>query len=613
MNDFLTFFHFIRPLWLLAIIPVILLTILLWVKQKNTQQWRRFISPHLLSHLLDATQVKQRRWPLIGLAALWLISIIAIAGPAWEKIPQPVEQDIEALVICWDLSPSMLAEDVKPSRLVRSRLKVIDLLLSRQEGQAALIAYSGEAYTVTPLTDDTQTIINLLPALAPLSLPTRGSNPEMALEQAHQLLKDAGIVKGNILFVTDEIDTAAFDYFENELSNSPHQLTVWGVGTKEGAPIPLPKGGFAKTKGNMIIAKLNENALLSFTAKVGAYYVPMQTMDKDIKSINRLISSSMEHKTKKTERVFDRWFEHGPFLVLFLLPFIAYLFRRGWIFSIVFLIVIPIVPTQPVYAFEWQDLWETKDQQAQKQLLEGDKDAALRFSSHERRGSELYKQERFEEASGEFSQGDTATDAYNYGNALIQGENYEEAIKAYKEALNIDPEFDKAKSNLDTAKQLLKLAKKQEQEGEDGEKQDGEDGEKQDGEDGEDGEKQDGEDGEKQDGEEQNPDDNPFSEENIEQAKKEAEEENEQEMQAQEEDAEQQEQLTKEQSEAIKEAMKLSTEEKEQKQKLETWLRKVPDDPSGLMKNKFQYEYEKRRRSIQAPTPFSIDDPEKRW
>src|SRR5690606_7644966 len=125
-----------------------------------------------------------QRWPLLGLLGLWTLAIVALAGPVWQKIPQPVERNTEALVICWDLSPSMLAEDVKPSRPLRSRLKLIDLLQARTDGQIALIAYSAEAYTVTPLTDHRETLINLLPALSPTTLPSIGSNPEMALTAA---------------------------------------------------------------------------------------------------------------------------------------------------------------------------------------------------------------------------------------------------------------------------------------------------------------------------------------------------------------------------------------------------------------------------------------------
>lgn len=647
MTDFLIFFHFMRPWWLLAILPVILITVLLWLNQKNSQQWQRFISPHLLPHLLDATQIKQKRWPLLGLTALWLISIFALAGPVWEKIPQPIEQDASALVICWDLSPSMLAEDIKPSRLIRSRLKIIDLLQSRKEGQVALIAYSGEAYTVTPLTDDVKTIVNLLPALTPTTLPSVGSNPEMALEQAQQLLKDGGIAKGDILFITDEIDQNAFDFFESELSASPHQLSIWGVGTKEGAPIPLPEGGFAKSRGEMIIAKLNENALLQLSSQINAYYIPMQTTDRDIKSINQLLSS-LEKQTQKTDRVFDQWFEHGQYLVFLLLPFFAYFFRRGLIFSLLFIACLPMVPTRPVYAMNWQDLWQTQDQQVQKQLDQGDEDAALHFKGHDRRGSELFKQQKYEEAAKQFTQGNGTTDAYNQGNALTFSGKYEEAIEAYNHALKQDPNHFRAQSNRNIAQQLADAQKKQEQqqEGKDGDQQDenkdnekkSEDEQKKDGDQKSDSDQQEGENGDQQKSDEpkdsdqqsdqqqsdpnqeesgQKPEDNPYSEENTQQQaeqKQNPEDKDEaKEQQLTKEEAEKEQQEAEQQAQAMTQAQEMSAEEAEEKQMLEQWLRKVPDDPSGLLRNKFQYEYMKRRQSVQTTSPYSNNDPEDRW
>ena len=203
MAAFLADFHWLRPLWLSALIPAVLLLVLLWRSHFQSQQWHKHIAPALLPTLLQGGTSKASRFLLVAIALAWLAATIAMAGPVWQKQPTPVVQNTEALVICWDLSPSMLAEDITPSRLARSRLKIIDLLKARPDGQTALIAYSAEAYTVTPLTDDIQTVINLLPALAPTTLPSVGSNPEMAFEQANELLKQAGINHGHIVMLTD--------------------------------------------------------------------------------------------------------------------------------------------------------------------------------------------------------------------------------------------------------------------------------------------------------------------------------------------------------------------------------------------------------------------------
>lgn len=642
-------FHFLRPLWFIALLPALVLCLWLLLRQRQNVQWMRYVSPNLLPYLLDHSQVKQRRWPILGLLGLWALSIFALAGPVWQKIPQPVERNTEALVICWDLSPSMLAEDVKPSRLLRSRLKLIDLLHARKDGQIALIAYSAEAYTVTPLTDDHETLINLLPALSPTTLPSVGSNPEMALTTALQLLKDGGIRRGNILFLTDEIDPSAFANMADELSRTPHQLTLWGVGTEQGAPIPLPEGGFAKNNaGEIVVARLNEDRLRQFAVEQRAYYVPMVTTSSDVETLQQLFSPSAQ-SSKRTDRTFDQWFEHGQYLALLLLPFIALLFRRGWLVSIWLLAALPMGYSPQAQALEWRDLWSTQDQQAQVDLQKGDPEAATRFTTPERRGTALYNQEKFGEAAQEFAKGGDAEDAYNRGNALTRAGDFEEAVKAYDEALRQRPDFAEAKDNRKIANELAELQKQQEQQQNDEQQKDQQSGDQQQSESGDGGDDSKPQDGEQQDGEKQQNADNSqnsskSSENGEAQSPEEMTEEEARERAAQQQEAAEQppgeeenpfsqaaEQAQQEQQqEAEKRALEKGEPQEEtgepqqamvdaqpepmteEQQMLEQWLRKVPDDPSGLMRNKFRYQYMQRRQSLRDGN-HSNNEAEQRW
>jgi Ca-activated chloride channel family protein len=622
-------FHFLRPLWFIALLPALLLCIGLLLRQRDQQQWLRYISPNLLPFLLDQVQQRQRRWPLVGLLALWAVAIFALAGPVWQKIPQPVERSNQALVICWDLSPSMLAEDIKPSRLVRSRLKLIDLLKARKDGQVALIAYSGEAYTVTPLTDDRGTIINLLPALNPASLPTVGSNPEMALSLALQLLADGGVRRGNILFLTDEIEPSALATIADELSHVPHQLTLWGVGTEQGAPIPLPEGGFAKNRqGEMVVARLNEDRLRQFATEQRAYYVPLVANNSDIETLLQLLSP-IAPETSMADRTFDQWFEHGQYLALLLLPFVALLFRRGWIVGIFLLVSVPLSLTpQQAQAFEWRDLWLRQDQKAQKDLEAGDKEAAKRFSTPERRGAALYQQGEFAEAAEEFAQGKDAIAAYNRGNALTRNGEFDKAIAAYDEALRQRPDFAEAKDNREIARQLAELMKQQDQQGGDDNDSDG-DKDQQQGD--QDGSQQNGE-RKKGDSSESAKNGSQGQEEEMseEQARERAEQQQANQQEGEEEnpysqaarEQEEREQRTGELQAQDKEEGKPSDQQQavveaqaepmtEEQQMLEQWLRKVPDDPGGLMRNKFKYQYMQRRQSLRDG--YSNNQAEQRW
>lgn len=622
-------FHFLRPLWFIALLPALLLCIGLLLRQRDQQQWLRYISPNLLPFLLDQVQQRQRRWPLVGLLALWAVAIFALAGPVWQKIPQPVERSNQALVICWDLSPSMLAEDIKPSRLVRSRLKLIDLLKARKDGQVALIAYSGEAYTVTPLTDDRGTIINLLPALNPASLPTVGSNPEMALSLALQLLADGGVRRGNILFLTDEIEPSALATIADELSHVPHQLTLWGVGTEQGAPIPLPEGGFAKNRqGEMVVARLNEDRLRQFATEQRAYYVPLVANNSDIETLLQLLSP-IAPETSMADRTFDQWFEHGQYLALLLLPFVALLFRRGWIVGIFLLVSVPLSLTpQQAQAFEWRDLWLRQDQKAQKDLEAGDKEAAKRFSTPERRGAALYQQGEFAEAAEEFAQGKDAIAAYNRGNALTRNGEFDKAIAAYDEALRQRPDFAEAKDNREIARQLAELMKQQDQQGGDDNDSDGDKDQQQGDQDGsqQNGERQKGDSSESA----QNGSQGQEEEMSEEQARERAEQQQANQQEGEEEnpysqaarEQEEREQRTGELQAQDKEEGKPSDQQQavveaqaepmtEEQQMLEQWLRKVPDDPGGLMRNKFKYQYMQRRQSLRDG--YSNNQAEQRW
>ena len=644
--DALQDFHFLRPYWFFTIVPLLLVLALLWFNRKRETAWTKIISPHLLPFLMEGEQSKSKPWPMLALSGAWLLGIFALAGPVWSKLPQPVEKSAEALVICWDISPSMLAEDIKPSRLDRSRLKLIDLLTKREDGQTALVAYSGEAYTVAPLTDDVQTLVNLLPALSPTTLPSVGSNPEMALETAIKLLSDAGVAKGHIVMATDGVDPSAFPRLERLHQNASHSVTFWGIGTEDGAPIPLPSGGFAKqASGNIVVAKLNENEMRQFASRTGQFYIPMTSNDSDIRALTALFTTELD-QTQKTDRVFDQWFEHGQYLSLLLLLCVLPFFRRGLIFCLIgaplFLFDVPAAK-----ALTWEDLWKTQNQQAESSLQSGDKGAVEKFTTPELRGQAHYQQDNFEAAAKAFEQGSSALHHYNRGTALAKANQYEAAIQAFDEALELDNTLTKARDNKAIAEKLLahqnaqQQSQEQSQDQQNSQDQD-QQGEQQNSEQQNDQQGQQGEQSQQQNGQ-QNTDQ---SQQNASQESSEASdgsEENQQTAQQNEaasdedtenpyakaadeqEQAEEDAQLAAKQEESENGETSEETDEQqlaqqnavqmvdqaptEEEQKLEQWLRKVPDDPSGLLRNKFKHQYQQRRRTMQGAN----NPAEKRW
>ncbi len=176
-----TEFHFIRPYWLLALIPAIAVLILLLRGKLNQGNWSQVCDAELLPFVLQDRVANQSRFSLFLAMFSSLLVIFALAGPTWEKIPAPVFRNQAALVIALDLSHSMDANDIKPSRLIRARYKINDILKQRKDGQTALLVYAGDAFTVTPLTDDNETIASQISALTTGIMPRQGSNALLAL------------------------------------------------------------------------------------------------------------------------------------------------------------------------------------------------------------------------------------------------------------------------------------------------------------------------------------------------------------------------------------------------------------------------------------------------
>src|SRR5690606_35234780 len=194
-------FHFLRPLWLLALIPAIYLFRRLWYLDTKGSAWHRVIDQNLLPYLLSAGKNASQRVPLYMLMGVWTLAAVALSGPTWTKQPQPVQQRQDSLVIVLDLSLAMSAHDCDPNRLTLARRKILDILDMRREGQTALVVYAGEAHMVTPLTDDSVSIRAMVPSLSPNIMPVMGNNPSEAVVMARALLDEAMATNGRILLL----------------------------------------------------------------------------------------------------------------------------------------------------------------------------------------------------------------------------------------------------------------------------------------------------------------------------------------------------------------------------------------------------------------------------
>lgn len=600
-------FHFLRPEWFWVLLPLALLLAWFATARLRNGQWAKVIDPQLLEHVLTGQQHRQRLRPLLLLGLAGMLMIVALAGPAWKKLPQPVFKDQAALMILLDLSRSMDSQDLKPSRQQRAQHKLTDILRQRRTGQTGLIVYAAQPYTVTPLTDDTETINAHVSSLSTGLMPIQGSRPDLAIRKAMELFEQAGVRNGKVLFITDDIEPGRVDSAVDDLYAAGHELLILGVGTADGAPVPVPGGGFLKnSSGAIVIPKLDENALREVVAGRGKYH----RLTVDDTDINYLLAEApaadLNLLTESTDLKTDIWRDEGPWLLLPVLLLAALAFRRGLLLAGV-LVLLPL--PEPAEAFEWSSLWLNDNQRGVRKLEAGDAEqAAGLLEDPQWRGAAQYRAGNYEAAVESLNGIETADAFYNKGNALAQLGRVDEAVAAYEQALKLDPQHEDARYNRD----LLLKQQQQQQQSNSQQQSDSQQNENQNQQQSDNGDPQ------EQSGEQQSPQqqdqtgqqgENAGSTANENQTGEQGDLEQQPRQNSEEEsstgdheesgdngDAEKRQDVNEQ---AVAEADDKLTPDAQQ-QATEQWLRRIPDDPSGLLRRKFLYQY-RQQQNHQAP------------
>ena len=586
-------FHVLRPelLWGLLICP--LLALALWHRRTRQGDWSRAIDPELLPYLMPEHSDKTRQTTIWMPILLLSLIVLAASGPSLRQVELPVIKRADALVLVLDLSASMLAADVQPSRIRRARQKILDLLELRVEGVTGLVVFAGDAHVVTPLTDDARTIANLMPALSPDIMPLPGANATSGIEAAANLLITAGAQGGQILLMTDGLPGFDTVRAKNALESSGAALAVMAIGTKAGAPIPLPNGGFLKDDaGEIVIPTLDRRAIDQIASTLNAPVEQISLDERDIKSLtrrNNLAAQGELDLARQTDAWQDQGFWLAALVALLLLP----AFRKGALVSLLLLVVMQSETSQ---AAEWEDLWLTPDQQGAQRLAAGDASgAAERFDQSPWRGMAEFEAGAYDRAAGSFASEPSADGLFNQGNALAMQGDLRGAINAYERSLSLQPNAEDAVANRDFIQSLLDQQEDQEQEEEqEGEEQSQQDEQSEqndasDSDSGGDGESSDQQDDSQQAGDGQ---------------RDEANDQEESEPQTGDQDpniADRDQQAADQLEAATQEQMAKFDEALEEQQALEQWLRRVPDDPGGLLRRKFRYQTMQRLREGDKP------------
>ncbi|MFD2167456.1 VWA domain-containing protein [Thalassotalea euphylliae] len=308
-------FHFLRPWWLLAIIPMYLFMRYVVTSEDSLSQWQPHMSEKMIYHMAIKEQQKRRVTPTKLFMWFAAISTLVMAGPTWQQQPTPFFTDESVLIIGLDVSDTMNTSDVQPSRLLRAKQKINELLEKRGDAKTALIAFAGSAHIAMPITQDKEMIRHFLDVLDSSLMPASGKLPQSVLPPAEDLL---GQVKApsTLLLLTDQTNQLAITGANNLLSETPHQLVVWAIGEN-------PDSGLASSTG----ISTNDLSLLEELASAGnGSMVPFTHNSDDVDDIIRSLNNTLQNVDDNSLP----WFDAGYWLLFLLIPIQALWFRKGW-------------------------------------------------------------------------------------------------------------------------------------------------------------------------------------------------------------------------------------------------------------------------------------------
>lgn len=322
-------FRFLRPAWLLAV--PLLLAMAWWLarRQASARSWGALIDAPLLDALRLAEPVQPRGSPWPWVAAAWTLAALALAGPTWQREPSAAFRAPDGWVLVLDLSPSMRAQDVLPNRVTRARYAIDDVLSAAQGARIGLVVFSDDAYAVTPLTDDMATVRALTAPLAPELMPSAGDRLAPALAVAQQLLDRTAPSGGHVVVFSDGFEDADAAFAAAQrLRDRQTTLSVIGIGTADGAPVPRPDGGFAQDAQGRIVLTTLDRTLVDRLADAGGGRA--FGLD-DLPALTaRLQSIHTGSAAPVSGLQVERWHDGGVWLLPPLLLAAAALARRGW-------------------------------------------------------------------------------------------------------------------------------------------------------------------------------------------------------------------------------------------------------------------------------------------
>ncbi|MBY8084888.1 VWA domain-containing protein [Vibrio fluvialis] len=420
-------FHFLRPLWLLALVPLLVILYLRWKREESAQQLSFFPE-----HLRQALTLRQGGWsrqlPLKMLVVVVSIAVIICAGPTWQREASPFGEDSASLMVLLDSSESMLQKDVAPDRLTRGKQKISDLTQARHGGKTGLIVFAGSAHVAMPLTSDNQVLKPYLAAINPEVMPVEGKATQRALSLLKQQIPP--YVGNTLLLISDGVSDAAIEAFTRYFSDNPYQLLILATGNPQ-----------VESK-----APLDMNSLQRLAQITGGDVITLTIDDNDIQTLE----SKIERFRMLSNESTMPWQDEGYWLILPLAAITLLWFRRGWLvkWGLMFALLTPsMTPTNTYAAMTaavanteqqneevtlwdtsyqwWLNLWLTPNQQGEWWFNRGEfVKAAVAYQSPINKGIAYYYAGEFTLAQAVFMQSDSNLGRYYAASALARQREY---------------------------------------------------------------------------------------------------------------------------------------------------------------------------------------------
>jgi Ca-activated chloride channel family protein len=458
MKEWFEALHFLRPAWLWVMTAAPIILVAHHFREDVRSRWRHYIDPNLLDHLIVSPVQRWRFRPIHMICLLILIGSIALAGPSWKNEQPPFTEDRAPLVIALDLSETMDAIDLDPTRLERGKLKIRDLLKQRIGARTAMFVYAGTTHMVLPFTTDDSLFELYLSSLSTHLMPRPGKDTSQAIRTIEDFLKDEP-VPGTVLFITDGIEPRAVPILRDFVAQNEDKdnVLVMGVGTSRGGPIRTSGNRFlTDARGGRVYSSLDVNALRNLS-KINVEATSLTLNDDDIEWVQRRVQHHLnliQQRNSKTRPIDD-----GYWLIIPIAAISVLWFRKGWTVrwtSSALAVIIISPPSIGISYPSWLDLWLTPDQQGRHFYERGEfEKAAEHFEDPLWRGIALERTQDYEQALNSFALSDTAEGWYNQGNALAHLGKYPEAVEAYRQAINQRHPWKEAEDNLALVQSLI--------------------------------------------------------------------------------------------------------------------------------------------------------------